>query len=46
MLHLRVIAPDELSDSVIDALRGNAGVAHLVVHRDAALDPALSASRA
>ncbi len=40
MLHLRVIAPDELSDSVIDALRGNAGVAHLVVHRDAALDPA------
>jgi uncharacterized hydrophobic protein (TIGR00271 family) len=40
MLHLRVIAPDELSDSVIDALRANAGVAHLVVHRDAALDPA------
>ena len=40
MLHLRVIAPDELSDSVIDALRANAGVAHLVVHREAALDPA------
>jgi uncharacterized hydrophobic protein (TIGR00271 family) len=40
MLHLRVIAPDALSDSVIDALRANAGVAHLVVHRDAALDPA------
>ncbi|HEX3287826.1 MAG TPA: DUF389 domain-containing protein [Mycobacterium sp.] len=39
MLHLRVIAPAELRDSVIDALRDNPGVAHLVMHRDAAQDP-------
>ena len=39
MLHLRVIAPAELSDAVIDALKDNPGVAHLVVHRDAAQDP-------
>ncbi len=39
MLHLRVIAPTELCDRVIDTLTGNPGVAHLVVHRDAALDP-------
>lgn len=39
MLHLRVIAPTELRDQVIDVLTGNPGVAHLVVHRDAALDP-------
>lgn len=40
MLHLRVIAPAEASESVIEALRENPGVAHLVVHRDAGLDPA------
>ena len=39
MLHLRVIAPVELRDQVIDALMGNPGVANLVVNRDAALDP-------
>jgi uncharacterized hydrophobic protein (TIGR00271 family) len=39
VLHLRVIAPAELRDSVIDALRDNPGVAHLVMHRDAAQDP-------
>ena len=39
VLHLRVITPAELRDPVIDALRGNPGVAHLVVHRDGALDP-------
>src|SRR5690349_1014232 len=39
MLHLRVIAPAELRDPVIDALRDNPGVAHLVMHRDAAQDP-------
>jgi uncharacterized hydrophobic protein (TIGR00271 family) len=39
VLHLRVIAPTELSESVIDLLSGNPGVAHLVVHRDAAIDP-------
>lgn len=36
---MRVIAPTELSESVIDLLSGNPGVAHLVVHRDAAIDP-------
>jgi uncharacterized hydrophobic protein (TIGR00271 family) len=39
MLHLRVIAPIELRQPVIDVLTANPGVAHLVVHRDAALDP-------
>lgn len=39
MLHLRVIAPAELRDSVMDALTDNPGVAHLVIHRDAAQDP-------
>ena len=39
MLHLRVITPAELRDPVIDTLTGNPGVTHLVVHRDAALDP-------
>jgi uncharacterized hydrophobic protein (TIGR00271 family) len=40
MLHLRVIAPTESRDSVIEALTDNPGVTHLVVHRDAAMDPA------
>jgi hypothetical protein len=39
MLHLRVIAPTELRDPVIDVLSGNPGVTHLVVHRDAAREP-------
>src|SRR3954466_14306717 len=39
MLHLRVIAPTELRDEVVDALADNPGVAHLVVHPDAARDP-------
>ena len=39
MLHLRVIAPTELRESVIDVLRRDKGVTHVVVHRDAALDP-------
>ncbi|OBK78213.1 DUF389 domain-containing protein [Mycobacterium sp. 1274761.0] len=39
MLHLRVIAPADLRDDVIGALAQNPGVAHLVVHRGAALDP-------
>ena len=39
VLHLRVITPAELRDPVIDTLTGNPGVTHLVVHRDAALDP-------
>ncbi|MFG1933536.1 DUF389 domain-containing protein [Mycobacterium sp. NPDC048908] len=39
MLHLRVITPAELRESVIDLLTANPGVAHLVVHRGAAIDP-------
>lgn len=39
MLHLRVIAPTELREPVIDLLTGNPGVTHLVFHRDAAIDP-------
>jgi hypothetical protein len=39
MLHLRVIAPTDLRDPVIDLLTGNPGVTHLVVHRDAAREP-------
>lgn len=39
MLHLRVIAPVELHDQVIGALRSRPGVTHIVVHRNAALDP-------
>ncbi|WP_205873664.1 DUF389 domain-containing protein [Mycobacterium camsae] len=39
MLHLRVIAPTESSDSVLEILRREVGVTHIVVHRDAALDP-------
>jgi hypothetical protein len=34
-MHLRVIAPVELRDAVIDLLSGNPGVTHLVVHHDA-----------
>jgi uncharacterized hydrophobic protein (TIGR00271 family) len=40
MLHLRVIAPVDLRDSVIGALTDNPGVTHLVIHRDAAMEPA------
>ena len=39
MLHLRVIAPTELRESVLDLLTSNPGVTHLVFHREAALDP-------
>jgi uncharacterized hydrophobic protein (TIGR00271 family) len=39
VLHLRVIVPAELREQVIDLLTGNPGVAHLVFHREAALDP-------
>ncbi|OBF26744.1 hypothetical protein A5724_31190 [Mycobacterium sp. ACS1612] len=39
MLHLRVIAPTELREPVIELLTENPGVTHLVVHRGAALDP-------
>jgi len=39
VLHLRVIAPTELREPVIDVLDREAGVAHVVVHPEAALDP-------
>lgn len=39
MLHLRVIAPADLRDGVLELLTANPGVAHLVLHPDAALDP-------
>jgi uncharacterized hydrophobic protein (TIGR00271 family) len=39
VLHLRVIAPTELRESIIDLLTGNPGVTHLVFHGGAALDP-------
>ncbi|OBF25459.1 hypothetical protein A5725_00065 [Mycobacterium kubicae] len=39
MLHLRVIAPSESSESVLEVLRREAGVTHIVVHREAALEP-------
>ena len=39
MLHLRVIAPEELRDSIIDVLRGEVGVANILLYPGAALDP-------
>ena len=39
VLHLRVIAPEDLRDEVLDILRGEVGVANLLLHPGAALDP-------
>jgi uncharacterized hydrophobic protein (TIGR00271 family) len=39
VLHLRVIAPGESRERVLEVLTANPGVTHLVIHRDAALDP-------
>ena len=39
MLHLRVIAPEEMRDDVVDVLRREVGVASIVVHPGAALEP-------
>lgn len=39
MLHLRVIAPTESSDSVLEILRREVGATHIAVHRGAAVDP-------
>ncbi|WP_006246698.1 DUF389 domain-containing protein [Mycolicibacterium tusciae] len=39
MLHFRVIAPEEMRDDVVDVLRREAGVASIVVHPGAALEP-------
>lgn len=40
MLHLRVIAPTDSRDAVLELLTANPGVTHLVVHGGAAIDPA------
>ncbi len=40
MLHLRVIAPEDLRDEVIATLRDEVGVANLLFYPGAALDPA------
>jgi uncharacterized hydrophobic protein (TIGR00271 family) len=39
VLHLRVIAPEDLRDDVIGILRGEVGVANVLLHPGAALDP-------
>ncbi|AQT80521.1 hypothetical protein B1R94_16465 [Mycolicibacterium litorale] len=39
MLHLRVIAPVELRDQVVEVLQRHVGATHVVVHRDAAVEP-------
>lgn len=39
VLQIRVIAPSGLRELVIGVLDSEPGVAHVVVHRDAALDP-------
>jgi len=39
VLHLRVIAPEDLREEVIGILRGEVGVANLLLHPGAALDP-------
>lgn len=40
MLHLRVIAPPELTGAVLDLYRHTPGTAHIVVQRGAAVQPA------
>jgi uncharacterized hydrophobic protein (TIGR00271 family) len=39
VLHLRVIAPSALRDDVLAVLQDNPGATHIVLHRDAAIDP-------
>lgn len=39
VLHLRVITPEGLRDPVLDVLRGEVGVANLLLYPGAALDP-------
>jgi uncharacterized hydrophobic protein (TIGR00271 family) len=40
VLHLRVIAPATQREDVVGLLRANPGVTHIVVHPDAAVEPA------
>ncbi|MGZ8814892.1 MAG: DUF389 domain-containing protein [Mycobacterium sp.] len=39
MLHLRVIAPEELRDSIVEVLRGEVGVANILLYPGVALEP-------
>lgn len=39
MLELRVIVPGEMRDDVLDVLRHQVGVAHILIHPGAAVDP-------
>lgn len=39
MLHLRVIAPEDMRDNVLEVLRREVGVANILLHPGAALDP-------
>ncbi|CAN5644925.1 DUF389 domain-containing protein [soil metagenome] len=39
MLHLRVIAPEELREPILEVLRGEVGVANLLLHKGAAIEP-------
>lgn len=38
-MHLRVISPEDLRGDVMTVLRDNPGVTHIVMHRDAAVEP-------
>lgn len=40
VLHLRVIAPTELREQVLQLFHREPGIAHVVLHRDAGVDPA------
>ncbi|KUI33848.1 DUF389 domain-containing protein [Mycobacterium sp. GA-2829] len=40
MLHLRVIAPEELRDPVLEVLRSEVGVANILLYAGVSLDPA------
>ncbi|MGL4339717.1 MAG: DUF389 domain-containing protein [Rhodoglobus sp.] len=40
MMHLRLISPSDRTQEVLDYLRGEQSVSNLVVHRNAAVDPA------
>lgn len=39
MLHLRVIAPEDMREDILDVLRGEVGVANILLHPGAAINP-------
>jgi len=39
VLHLRVIAPEDMRDDILDVLRREVGVANILLHQGAALEP-------